>query len=110
MPSFIGATTTTPQEEETTVAGSEGDEREGRREVIPSVIGLSGNMVKNPAMLPIDGGKQGSEEVVVLDLKSKKSVPNMSNQEQRGASNENRIKVASSNLSTVKHPVPLKSI
>ena len=61
-------------------------------------------------MLPIDGGKQGSEEVVVLDLKSKKSVPNMSNQEQRGDSNENRIKVASSNLSTGKHPVPLKSI
>jgi len=53
---FVGPTTAT-HEEETTVAGSEGDEREGRREAIPSVIGLSGNMVKNPAMLPMDGGK-----------------------------------------------------
>jgi hypothetical protein len=109
LPPSVGASTT-PHEEETTLAGSEGDEREGRREAIPSVIGLSGNMVKNPAMLPIEGGKLESEEVVVLDLKPKKSVPKESNQEQRGASNENRIKVVSSNLSTVKHPVPLKSI
>jgi hypothetical protein len=109
LPPSVGATTT-PHEEETTVAGSEGDDREGRREAIPSVIGLSGNMVKNPAILPIEGGKQGAEEVVMLDLKPTKSVLKESNQEQRGASCENRIKVASSNLSNVKHPVPLKSI
>jgi hypothetical protein len=110
LPPSVGATTITPHEEETTVAGSEGDEREGRREAIPSVIGLSGNMVKNPAMLLIEGGKQASEEVLVLDLKPKKTLPKEGNQEQRGASNENRIKAATSNLSNVKHPVPLKSI
>ena len=48
QPIFAGPTTT--HDEETTVVSSEGDEREGKREVMPSVIGLSGNMVKNPAM------------------------------------------------------------
>jgi hypothetical protein len=48
---------TSSHDEETTVVSSEGDEREGKRAVMPSVIGLSGNMVKNPAMLSIDGGK-----------------------------------------------------
>jgi hypothetical protein len=105
------AEATTFHDEETTVVCSEKDEQEGKREVMSSVIGLSGNMVKNSAMLPIDGGKKGSQEgVVVLDLKPKKAVPCASNQEQRGASNENRIKVASSNLQSAKHPVPLKSI
>jgi hypothetical protein len=109
QPPNAGATTS--HDEETAVICSEGDEREGKREMMSSVIGLSGNMVKNAAMLPIDGGRKGSQEgVVVLDLKPKKAVPCVSNQEQRGASNENRIKVASSNLQSTKHPVPLKSI
>jgi hypothetical protein len=56
LPPSVGASTT-PHEEEATVVESEGDERKGRREAKPSVIGLSGNMVKNPVMLPIDAGK-----------------------------------------------------
>ena len=55
QPNIAGATTS--HDEETTVVSSEGNEREGKREVMPSIIGLSGNMVKNSAMLSIDGGK-----------------------------------------------------
>lgn len=80
MPPFFGASITY-HDEETTVAGSEGDERRGKREVVPSVIGLSGNKVRSPAMLPIDAGKLGSEMFVGLDLKPKKSIPILSNQE-----------------------------